>query len=169
VTPPADPTAAVPALFVLGDSLSDVGNAAGIADYLLDRSIAPATVGLCNPADVLVAPRDCEDLFYRKTRVSDGPVAVEHLAKHSGIAELASSFHNIPSRPSAGTNYAVASAKARGPGVEDFAHQVDMLLLDHAALPANALYVVMIGGNDAIVPFRRQRAACRTRRRARRS
>jgi outer membrane lipase/esterase len=147
------PPAAVPnmsALFVLGDSLSDVGNAAGVADYLLRLSIVPPTVGLCNPADIFVMPRRCDDLFYRQSRVSDGPVAVERLAAHVGLPELAPSFHVIPSRPNAGTNYAVASAKARGPEIEDLAHQVDRLLLDRRPLPADALYVVIIGGNDAI-------------------
>ena len=147
---PRDPVPTVPVLFVLGDSLSDVGNAAGAADYLLGQTIAPATVGLCNPADVLGVPRDCEDLFYRKSRVTDGEVAVEHLAKHLGVAELAPSLHVIPRGRSAGTDYAVASAKARGADVQDLSYQVDRLLLDHAPLSADALYVVLIGGNDAI-------------------
>jgi phospholipase/lecithinase/hemolysin len=145
--PPATPKPS--ALFVLGDSYSDVGNAASTADYLLSRTIEPPTVGLCNPADVLSVPRPCTDLFYGQSRVSDGSVAVEHLAEHLQVA-LAPSFHVVPSRPNAGTNYAVASAKARGPDSEDLAHQVDRLLLDHGSLPGDALYVVLIGGNDAI-------------------
>jgi outer membrane lipase/esterase len=148
----APPPAAVPvsAVFVLGDSLSDVGNAAGAADYVLGKTIDPPTVGLCNPADVLVLSGGCEDVIYRKSRVSNGPVAVEHLAKDLGFETLASSFHVVPSRPTKGGNYAVASAKARGPGAEDLARQVDVLLLDRAPLSTPALFVVMIGGNDAI-------------------
>jgi phospholipase/lecithinase/hemolysin len=146
-TPPVSP---VSALFVLGDSLSDVGNAASLTDYLLGKPLVPPTVGLCNSADVLVVPRPCDDLFFRRSRVSDGPVAVEHLAAHLGVAELTPSFHVLPSRPGAGTDYAVASAKARGPAPEDLAQQVDRLLLDRGSLPADALFVVMIGGNDAI-------------------
>ena len=149
--PPDDPIAAPSALFVLGDSLSDVGNAAAAADYLLSLRIHPPTVGLCSPADVLVLLRPCDDLFHRQSRVSDGPVAVEYLGAHLDIPELVPSLHVIPDRPVTGTDYAVASAKARGQGQEDLSRQVDMLLLDHGfLLPADALYVVMIGGNDAI-------------------
>jgi len=154
-TPPPDdgeaPPAATSALLVLGDSLSDVGNAAAVFDYLLSLPIHPPTVGLCNPADVLVVPRPCDDLFYRQSRVSDGATAVEHVAAHLGLDELAPSLHLLPDRPGAGTNYAVSSAKAGSQGDEDLSRQVDMLLLDYGLqLPADALYVVMIGGNDAI-------------------
>jgi phospholipase/lecithinase/hemolysin len=143
----------VSALFVVGDSLSDVGNAAGAADYLLGRTVAPPTVGLCNPVDVLTVPRDCEDLFYRKSRVADAPVAVELLAAHFGLPELSPSLHVVPGVSGSGTDYAVASAKARGSAAEDLSHQVDRLMLDHAPLPADALYVVLVGGNDAIDAF----------------
>jgi phospholipase/lecithinase/hemolysin len=148
---PQEPAAPPPsALFVLGDSLSDVGNAAGAADYVLNLALEPPTVGLCNPADVLIAMRPCDDLFYRQSRVSDGPVAVEHLAAHLELPELGPSLHVLPGQRPQGTVYAVASAKARGPGDEDLARQVDRLLLAHALLPADAVFVVMIGGNDAI-------------------
>jgi phospholipase/lecithinase/hemolysin len=155
-TPPAAPLplqseSPLPsALFVLGDSLSDVGNAAATADYLLHVPLDPPTVGLCNPYDVLVQPRRCDDLFYRQSRVADGPLAVEHLAARFALGALKPSLHLLPNLPSGGTNYAVASAKARGPGDEDLARQVEWLLLDHAPLPSDAIYVIMIGGNDAI-------------------
>jgi len=149
--PAADPVEVPSAMFVLGDSLSDVGNAAGTADFLLSLSIFPPTVGLCNPVDVLVLPRPCDDLFFGKSRVSDGPVAVEHLAVHFGLVGLVPSLHVLPDRPLTGTVYAVASATARDQGLAGLPNQVDMLLLDHASvLPADALYVVIIGGNDAI-------------------
>ncbi len=148
--PAADPPFAASALFVLGDSLSDVGNAAGTADHLLNAVMDPPTVGLCNPADVLVLPRPCDDLFYQQSRVSDGPVAVEHLAAHLKLGELEPSLHLIPGRPRSGTGYAVAGAKARGQTDADLGRQLDWLLLDHAPLPADAVYVLMIGGNDAI-------------------
>jgi outer membrane lipase/esterase len=77
-------------------------------------------------------------------------VAVEHLAAHFGLATLEPSLHIVPNRTRGGTAYAVASAKARGQGDEDLGRQVDWLLLDHAPLPADAVYVIMIGGNDAI-------------------
>lgn len=149
---PPPPVARPPpsALFVLGDSLSDVGNAAGAVDYALNLVLRPPTVGLCNPADVLVVPRPCAGVFYRQSRVSDGPLAVEHLALHLGLPELEPSLHLVPRRPVEGTVYAVASAKARGTSNEDLAAQVDWLLLDRAPLPADALFVIMIGGNDAI-------------------
>jgi phospholipase/lecithinase/hemolysin len=158
---PGPPMQGVPvsALFVLGDSLSDVGNAASAADYVLGKTIAPPTVGLCNPFDVIVLSRGCEDVIYRKSRVSDGPDAVEYLATGLGLAAVGPSFHVVPSRPSMGGDYAVASAKARGAGVEDLGRQVDVLLLDRAPIPAAALVVVIIGGNDAIDALQAANAA----------
>ena len=156
---PAEPPFTASALFVLGDSLSDVGNAAGAADYVLNLALDPPTVGLCNATDVLVLDRSCDALFYEQSRVSDGPVAVEHLAAHLGVPPLQHSLHVVPSRAPDATNYAVASAKARGPGSEDLARQVDWLLLDHAPLPTDAVVVVMIGGNDAIDALQAEVAA----------
>src|SRR5690349_9276356 len=151
-TAPADPAPAPPpsALFVLGDSLSDIGNVAAVADYALNQPIDPPTVGLCNPTEVLVLKRRCHDLFYLESRVTDGPVAVERLAADLGLAPLRPSLHVIPNQPRAGTVYAVGGAKARGTRDSDLARQVDWLLIDRAPLPQDALYVVMIGGNDAI-------------------
>jgi phospholipase/lecithinase/hemolysin len=146
--PPPTPTPS--ALFVLGDSLSDVGNAAAAADYLLNVPLEPPTVGLCNPIEVLALQRRCDDLFYQQSRVSDGPVAVEHLAVHFGLGTLRPSLHVLPNQTRDGTVYAVAGAKARGLADQDLARQVDWLLIDHAPLPPEAIYVIMIGGNDAI-------------------
>lgn len=139
-------------LIVLGDSLSDTGNAAAVADFLLGEPMYPeATIGFCNPVERLLLDRDCVDLLHGRTRVTNGPVAVERLAERLGGLDLAPSFHIVPERPVSGTNYAVAGAKARGAGPQDLAQQLDLLLLDReAALPADALVVVMIGGNDAI-------------------
>src|SRR5690606_31833967 len=146
---PAEPGTAV---FVVGDSLSDTGNAAAVADYLLGQPLYPeATIGLCNPGERLLFDRDCADIVYGRSRVSDGPVAVEHLAAHLG-ALLEPSFHTVPDRPVVGMNYAVAGAKARGTmPPRDLTHQVDRLMLDHGPqLPAGSVVVLMIGGNDAI-------------------
>jgi hypothetical protein len=99
--PPAPALSPIPppsALFVLGDSLSDVGNAAAAADYVLNVPIDPPTVGLCNPIEVLALKRRCDDLFYRQSRVTDGPVAVEYLAEHFGLATLRPSLHLLPSQ-----------------------------------------------------------------------
>lgn len=148
--PPPAANVEVSELFVLGDSLSDVGNAAAVVDYLLGKPVRPPTVGLCNPTDVLVLLRPCNELFHRRSRVSDGPVAVEHLARYLGLFGPEPSRHLVPSRPERGTNYAVASAKARGQNDVDLAHQVDRLILDKAPLSNEALYVIIIGGNDAI-------------------
>lgn len=149
---PQQPTEPGSALFVVGDSLSDTGNAAAVADYLLGQPLYPeATIGLCNPGEQLLLDRDCTDILYGRSRVSDGPVAVEHLAAHLDVP-LEPSFHTVPDRPVVGANYAVAGAKARGTTPpRDLAHQVDRLLLDHGPLlPAGAVVVLMIGGNDAI-------------------
>lgn len=149
-SPAPQPQPPPSALFVLGDSLSDVGNAAALADYVLSETLDPPTVGFCNPADVLVAKRSCDDLFYRKNRVSDGPVAVERLAELLGLPPLRPSLHLLPNVARDGTVYAVAGAKAHLNGDQDLARQVDWLLLDHTPLPSDAVYVVMIGGNDVI-------------------
>jgi outer membrane lipase/esterase len=148
---PAPAAAPVPpsSLFVLGDSLSDVGNVAAVADYALNQPIDPPTVGLCNPTEVLVLKRRCDDLFYLESRVSDGPVAIERLAADLGLPPLRPSLHVLPNQPHVGTVYAVAGAKARGASDADLKRQVDWLLVDHALLPQDAIYVVMIGGNDA--------------------
>jgi len=148
--PPPQSTPPPSSLFVLGDSLSDVGNAAAAADYVLNVPIDPPTVGLCNPIDVLALHRRCDDLFYRQSRVSDGPLAVEHLAARFGLPPLRPSLHVLPNQPRDGTVYAITGAKAGGVADEDLARQVDWLLLDHTPLPPDALYVIMIGGNDAI-------------------
>ena len=125
--------------------------------------IDPPTVGLCNPADVLIVPRRCDDLFYKQSRVSDEAVAVEHLAKQLGLGELEPSLHVVP-KPIA-NRYGLRGGERQGarPGEEDLGRQVDWLLLDHAPLPADAVYVIMIGGNDAIDAMQADAAACRGR------
>jgi phospholipase/lecithinase/hemolysin len=138
------------ALFVLGDSLSDVGNAASVADYALGLVGSDSRVGLCNVSEVLMFARRCDDLFYEQSRVGDGAVAVEYLAAHLRLPELEPSLHVLPSRSRTATNYAVASAKASGANAEDLAGQLDWLLLDHAPLQPDAVVVLMIGGNDAV-------------------
>lgn len=142
------------ALFVLGDSLSDTGNLAALADYALNEPFHPQfTVGLCHPADIYFSfsSRGCDDVLYRRSRVTNGPVAVEVLAAQTGAAQLVPSFHLIPERPAVGTNYAVAGATARGDGLGDLAAQIDFLQIDHGPrLSGTALFVMMIGGNDAL-------------------
>jgi len=141
-----------PVLLVLGDSLSDTGNAAALADYLLGEEIGgTATTGLCHPGERLILELDCIDIIFERSRVSNGPVAVEYLAERLGTAPLAPSFHTVPNRPAVGVNYAVAGAKARDSSPRDLGHQIERVLLDHGpALPPESAIVLMIGGNDAI-------------------
>ncbi|HUF72345.1 MAG TPA: SGNH/GDSL hydrolase family protein [Gammaproteobacteria bacterium] len=157
--PPEPPLEPVSALYVLGDSLSDIGNAAAAVDFALGVEISPPTVGLCNATAVLVLNESCEDLLYRKSRVTDGPAAVELLAEELELGALLPSMHLIPSRPIEGTNYAIAGAKAGERRAEDVEAQLDWLLLDHAPLAADALVVVMIGSNDAIDALKAEAAA----------
>ena len=142
---------------VVGDSLSDSGNGAAARDFISGDTtpFPPYSNGLCNPVDVLPLGPGCDTLFFQMSRVTDGPVAVEHLAEALGLAaDSEPSFYLLPPEipvPISGLNYAVASAKARAPGVEDLASQVGALLLDHGGtLPPQALYVVIIGGNDVV-------------------
>jgi phospholipase/lecithinase/hemolysin len=145
-------------LFVVGDSLSDTGNAAAARDAALgvfayDRTLS-YTFGLCSPLDKDL--QSCGLLFSERRRVGDGPLAAERLSEGLNLGPLAPSLHLLPvigiDRPFVGSNYAVASAKARGTGPEDLTAQVDALVLDHSrpTLPAGALYLFVIGGNDAL-------------------
>ncbi len=109
------------ALYVLGDSLSDTGN------------LASVTAPFPDPP-------------YYMNRVSNGPVAVEVLAARLGLSADAS-LHLLGAAQ--GSNYAVAGARSAGVEPIDLPVQVDFLLLNHGnSLPADALYVVFIGGND---------------------
>lgn len=148
------------ALFVFGDSLSDTGNLAAFRDVnvpLLPPTFPGpqpiGTVGLCNPIDIFVLGKRCDDLFFQESRVSNGPVAVEILAERLGFGELQPSLYFLPSavRQFSGTNYAVAGAEAGGSDLGDLNSQVLGFSADHGFLaPPDALYVVMIGGNDVI-------------------
>ncbi len=107
-------------LFVFGDSLSDTGNRASIS--------LP-----------FVWP-------YYKNRVSDGPIAVDHLGSKLNLP-VDASRHLVAQ--SGGTNYAVAGALAGGNGNIDLNRQVDAFLSRFAnKAPKDALYIMMIGAND---------------------
>jgi len=108
-------------MYVFGDSLSDTGNLASI------------TQPFPNPP------------FYMN-RVSNGPVGVEILASSLGLTADAS-LHLIG--PAVGTNYSVAGAHAAGDTAIDLPTQINLFLANNGgAAPADALYVVFIGGND---------------------
>ena len=107
-------------IYIFGDSLSDTGNLASIlGDFPFP---------------------------YYNNRISNGPVAVDTLA--AGIGHIANpSLHLVG--PADGTNYAVVGARAAGNEAIDLATQTQAFLLNHGQMaPADALYVVMIGGND---------------------
>jgi phospholipase/lecithinase/hemolysin len=115
--------------YVFGDSLSDNGN------------LAAALGG--NFPD----PPSYDNSF------TNGPVAVQLLAESLGLSANASLWLTAPSVP-AGTNYAVGGATAAlnpvggSPGI-NLPEQVgaySAYAADHA--DPNALYVIMIGGND---------------------
>ena len=108
-------------VYVFGDSLSDTGN------------LASVTGPFPSPP------------FYQN-RVSNGAVAVEVLAEKLGTTAQAS-LHLISAE--VGSNYAVAGAKADGIDVIDLPAQLSIFLANHAySAPADALYVIFIGGND---------------------
>lgn len=117
------PLAAAPpfsALYIFGDSLSDTGNLASI------RGDFPAP--------------------FFDNRVTNGPVAVDILAERLGLSAQASLY--LIGR-SVGGNYAVAGARAGGNDLIDLSSQVVLFLAHHGNdAPADALYVVFIGGND---------------------
>jgi len=114
-------------IFVFGDSLSDTGN--------LAAALAP------NPLPLPPAHSN------GGRRFSNGPLAVEVLA---GIFDL----HVDPFlMGTGGTNFAFASARAAG-GDEDIGLSTQMAAFFAAQtnaggeIPADALYIIIIGGND---------------------
>ncbi len=143
-------------IFVFGDSLSDTGNLAAVRDVSLGVPIGK--VGLCNPFDMFFLEFGCGDIYFGQNRVSNGPVAAEVMAKRLGQDELGPSHYLLRllfSLPIAAgpndTNYAVAGALAGGSGPGDLNAQVGWFLLDQGWMaPPDALYVVIIGGNDLI-------------------
>ena len=108
-------------IYVFGDSLSDSGNLASVVGPFPQPP-------------------------YYQNRVTNGPVAVEIMAERLGLP-LQSSLHLIG--PAIGTNYAVAAAKATRNDPIDLNTQVALFLANHGSIaPANALYVMFLGGND---------------------
>ncbi len=107
-------------IFIFGDSMSDTGNLASV-------------IGDFPPA-------------YYNNRFSNGPVAVEILGENLGLPTDASLYLV---GQNAGTNYAVASAKAGGNEALDLNSQVNAFLAARRfSAPEDALYIMFIGGND---------------------
>lgn len=86
--------------------------------------------------------------FY-KNRSTNGPVAVEELARWLGLS-AEPSLHLV-GKPG-GTNFAVADALAGGHGPHDLPAEVDAHLERNGGkADPKALYFVFIGGNDVIL------------------
>jgi phospholipase/lecithinase/hemolysin len=128
IAPLAASAADFSAEYVFGDSLSDNGNLASIGVKFTD-------------------PPSFHDSF------TNGPVAVQLLAQSLGLSANPSDWLTSPIAP-AGTNYAVGGATSAlaalgGPTLINLPEQVAAYsaFVKGQADP-NALYVVMIGGND---------------------
>ncbi len=111
-------------IYVFGDSLSDSGNLASLPDFaFLNDPNLPYDNGFSN-----------------------GPRAVQVLAGELGLM-ADPSLHLVG--PVAGSNFAVAGARARGSADIDLRAQVDAFRLStDGTAPLDALYIIFIGGND---------------------
>ncbi len=109
-------------LTIFGDSLSDTGNLAVLQEG---------------------APE----------RFTNGPVAVEIVGGALGFS-VSPSYHLVPGAPN-GNNYAIAGAKAIDEDGDESTPDINLptqvnsyLMMNGGQADANALYVVLIGGND---------------------
>jgi outer membrane lipase/esterase len=117
---------------VFGDSLSDPGNA-----FVILRTVTIPPFQSFVPS----APYARGALHF-----SNGPTWVEQLSLIDHAVPSAGPALLIPRVLS---NYAVGGARARLAGPFDLTGQIDRFLTDfHGAEPAEALYVVWIGGDD---------------------
>lgn len=107
-------------VYIFGDSLSDAGNIASL-------------IGDFPPP-------------YYNNRVSNGPLAIDVMAGKLGLSVNAS-LHLLGLNQ--GNNYAVAGAKASENEPIDLNTQIVSFQANHGNIaPADALYVIFIGGND---------------------
>lgn len=109
-------------LIVFGDSLSDTGN------------LASVTVDFPFP--------------FFDNRISNGPVLVDYLAAELGLQALASR-HVTTSN--GGDNFAISGGNILGSDTEDLTSQISAFLSRENAQArgvSNALFLVMMGGND---------------------
>ncbi|MBP6800356.1 MAG: SGNH/GDSL hydrolase family protein [Zoogloea sp.] len=135
---PAAASAGYSQIYVLGDSLSDVGN--------IEAAYAPivaANGGV--PLPILAAPGTPS--AYAPNRASNGPIWIDAFAGAFGFTSVASL--------SGGTNYAFGGARTDNqlynPVIPDFLgllQQRDALLAARPALDPDALYVVWGGANN---------------------
>lgn len=135
---PAAASAGYSQIYVLGDSLSDVGN--------IEAAYAPivaANGGV--PLPILAAPGTPS--AYAPNRASNGPIWIDAFAGAFGFTSVASL--------NGGTNYAFGGARTDNqlynPVIPDFLgllQQRDALLATRPALDPDALYVVWGGANN---------------------
>lgn len=125
-------------LFIFADSLGDTGNNAAVFDSLAPPNMPRTSTPIPTPDFVPLFP-------YDSGRYSNGPVWTDYLAAGLGLSAQASL--------TGGTNFAFGGART-GPLGSPFPYS----LADQVAAflggvggtaPANALYVVEGGGNDA--------------------
>lgn len=143
---PAGVQAGYSQLFLFGDSLSDTGNNAFVFDNVIGPTIPVPAGTLRTPTPT---PNDgfIAQYPYATDRYSNGAVWAEVFAQTygHGISALASNL--------GGTNYANGGARAGDPSDPAFpatlTRQVATFLAQHPQAPADALYVVAGGGNDA--------------------
>jgi len=126
-------------IVVFGDSLSDSGNAFA----LQKENNVPPNYSV-NP---LLIP---DDAYARGGhRFSNGPTWAEQFGKSLGLAtDVSPAFRDANPRA---TNYAVGGARARDDGGTsiNLPIQVKVFLQDFGGhAPADALYVIEVGGND---------------------
>lgn len=113
------------ALYVFGDSLSDTGNLQAI----LQDGVTP-------------------------DRFTNGPVAVEVIAAGLGLP-LSNSYHLLGGALPFGNNFAIAGAKTLDDDGNEATPDINLptqvnafLQINGGVAPSDALYIVLIGGND---------------------
>jgi len=134
-------------IVVFGDSLSDPGNAFALNG---GQTVAPPDYGMGGvdeldiPEVIALIP---EAPYAATRRFSNGVTWIELLGGTIGLgSSVKPAFTGSDGRAS---NYAVGGATASGPRPVDLTGQVDFFLRDaRGRAPADALYVIEIGGND---------------------
>jgi outer membrane lipase/esterase len=136
---------------VFGDSLSDPGNAFALNG---GQTVSAPTYGMDGrlpnglPEVITLVP----DAPYASNHFSNGPTWIELLGAAAGFsASVKPAVAGALIGPDGGkaANYAVGGARASGAGAFDLGGQVGLFLSDaRNRAPADALYVIAIGGND---------------------
>lgn len=140
-------------LFAFALSLAGIAGSAAVAEPFTQMVIfsgALSDTGNFNAESGTDRPAP----FY-KNRSTNGPVAVEELARWLGH-KAEPSMHLVAAEGE-GTNFAVGDALAGGTGPHDLPAQVDAHLARNAGkADPKALYFVFIGGNDVILSVMEQ-------------